>query len=274
MSESEPPVSTRRSSEFLEMFVDKGVVEVAEHEFTHIVALWGLGKTVKEANTIKQGPQLGVTIPAGELSPGQFQIAAMASAEHAGNGSDKLKAYIMEPDSGMSMEMAAAVARGIIGSYRKEVLHAAAVYLAFYQSADDAMLRKFLRWAEEDVRKNELYKDLPIPSWSDELAAKQEEEQERLRQSGWRINVDESILENISKIKYAKDGIQTLITHSGADHTFCTHCQQLDGHTTQCINFRETEHQLKKYVIVAFGPKRATPNGNSPSSQDLVSSRK
>ena len=160
----------------------------------------------------------------------------MASADHAGNGSDQMKAYILQfSEGGTTMENAEALAKAIIRSYRKEVLHGAAVYLAFNKSAGEAELRQYLRWAEEDIRQKEAYRDLPIPSWSDELEAKRQEAVSNDRQSREVENNNNSI----TLITYEDDHTQHFKLQNGEEEIYCTLCNQIDNHLTDCPNAAE-----------------------------------
>ena len=157
----------------------KGRLDTAKHEFTHIVAIWGVGESTNGATVIPASDYTGATFHAGEMSATKMQIAAMASADHSGNGSDQMKAYMLQYYGGISMGQAESVAKSIIRSYREDVLHIAAMYLAAEGEASDSRLRQYLRWAEEEVKDQEGYHDLPIPSWSDELDEKKEEEEKK-----------------------------------------------------------------------------------------------
>lgn len=223
-----------------------GRVEVAKHEFAHVVAIWGVGKSVIKASVVATSQYLGVTIPGEGMSASQMQVAAMASAEHEGNGSDQLKADILQYDGGISMSQAEAIAKSIIRSYRKEVLHVAAMYLAAKGSATGSELRTFLRWAEEEVKEQDKWKDVPVPSWSAELNTKETDEDKE-------VKTDET--EN-AKILYLENNMQKFIYADGQEEIFCLNCNTLNGHNDECPN-QEKLRIIRRAEYTIFWPKNS-----------------
>lgn len=229
----------------IEPHVDVFTLSVAHHEYTHIGAIWGVGESTGGATVEPTSEYQGATFHAGHMSIPKMQIAAMASAEHEGKGSDQMKAYMLQYyPGGISMESAEGIAKSILASYRADILHGAAVFLAYYGSATDSQLRQFLRWAEEDLKETDEYRDLPIPSWSDELDAKAEEPKGANEPEETRIRPGyggQAEGEGIVLITYQEDGTHHYHLMNGNEEVFCTHCGLTNDHTAECPNFSMEE---------------------------------
>jgi len=231
----------------LEKRVDAYRVSVGEHEYTHVFAIWGVGKSTHGATVEPSSDYEGATFPPSDMTVKQMQIAAMASADHAGNGSDKMKANILQFNDGMPVEQAESIAKGIVSSYSKKVRYYASVFLANKGSASDDELRQFVRWAEEDIREQQIYGDLPLPSFTDEFY--------ELRNESKEINdSSEDEGEEIILITYQKDGSQIFHLANGSEKVFCPLCHEVDGHQENCPENKEKPF-AEEYVI--FDVKKA-----------------
>ena len=220
----------------------QGRLHVAEHEFAHIVAIWGVGKSIRLASVEATSEYLGVTIPAESMSPSQMQIATMASAEHDGNGSDQAKAYYLQ-ERGMGMEAAEKAAKSIIGRYEENVLRIAAMYLAAKGKADEFQLRTFLRWAEEEVKEQEEYAMLQRWYWSDDLEEKRKEY----------LHEEDSDDQNESApIHYLPVDRARMIDANGKEKTLCNLCHGIDGHAEGCANQEKPRQTFKAEEFDVF----------------------